>query len=85
MVLELGRLVFVDSVDTDKENTMYLVKIGELSKLVGLPVTTLRDWANNGHLPVAVCSPSGTRWFNPQECIDAVDFKKREIEAPTLF
>jgi endonuclease V-like protein UPF0215 family len=50
-----------------------LVKIGEIAKLLGKPVTTVRGYTNSGLIPVAQTSASGTRWYDPQAVIDSVN------------
>lgn len=50
-----------------------LVKIGELAKVLGKPVTTLRYQADSGLIPVRMVSAKGTRWFS------LVDFENEFI------
>jgi DNA-binding transcriptional MerR regulator len=57
-----------------------MVKIGELSRITGVPVTTLRYQADQGLIPVHQTSAKGTRWFR------LVDFEKEDVsKALTKF
>ena len=50
-----------------------LIKIGELARYLGRPISTVRYWANTGFIPTRLTSARGTRHFDLQEVVDSLN------------
>jgi hypothetical protein len=52
-----------------------IIPIGKAAKYLGVPITTLRLWSNNGEIKPLIITPSGHRYYN----IDDLDRFSKDI------
>jgi DNA-binding transcriptional MerR regulator len=59
---------------------MKLIKIGEVSKMLGVPISTIRDWCENGQLTAITNGNSKHRMFDPKQIVEFKKSRQKQVE-----
>jgi hypothetical protein len=65
--LERSHAAVIDLLAADMPDLKKLLKIGELAKLSGVPVSTLRHWISQGKLSPIARTQSDYMLFSPEQ------------------
>lgn len=61
-----------------------LLKIGELARVAGIPVSTIRFWTNEGILKVTKTTQGGYRWYS-ESAVDRIEqIKELQVKRLTI-